>query len=106
MPITTATDNILKYFLLLLFFQRQQVLIFHVNRLQADDSHEITSLVTVGSLFFFFFFNFCWYDTILFSVALLANDSTVFSLSIRTPQLLTIYVLKFEPVQFTTRCCV
>ena len=33
-------------------------------------------------------------------------DITVFTLSIRTPQLLTIYVLKFEPVQFTTRCCV
>ena len=31
---------------------------------------------------------------------------TVFTLRIRTPQLLTIYVLKFEPVQFTTRCCV
>ena len=31
---------------------------------------------------------------------------TVFTISIRTPQLLTIYVLKFEPVQFTTRCCV
>ena len=31
---------------------------------------------------------------------------TVFILSIRTPQTLTIYVLKFEPVQFTTRCCV
>ena len=31
---------------------------------------------------------------------------TVFTLSIRTPELLTIYVLKFEPVQFTTRCCV
>ena len=31
---------------------------------------------------------------------------TVFTLSIRTPQRLTIYVLKFEPVQFTTRCCV
>ena len=31
---------------------------------------------------------------------------TVFTLSIRTPQLLTIYVLKFEPVQFTTRCYV
>ena len=33
-------------------------------------------------------------------------EHTVFTLSIRTPQLLTIYVLKFEPVQFTTRCCV
>ena len=32
--------------------------------------------------------------------------STLFTLSIRTPQLLIIYVLKFEPVQFTTRCCV
>ena len=32
--------------------------------------------------------------------------NTVFTLSIRTPQLLTIYVLKFEPVQFTARCCV
>ena len=32
--------------------------------------------------------------------------TTVFTLSIRTPQLLTIYVLKFEPVQFPTRCCV
>ena len=31
--------------------------------------------------------------------------TTVFTLSIRTPQLLTMYVLKFEPVQFTTRCC-
>ena len=31
---------------------------------------------------------------------------TVFTLSIRTPQLLTIYALKFEPVQFTTQCCV
>ena len=30
------------------------------------------------------------------------NLSTVFTLSIQTPQLLTIYVLKFEPVQFTT----
>ena len=32
--------------------------------------------------------------------------NTVFTLNIRTPQLLTIYFLKFEPVQFTTRCCV
>ena len=32
--------------------------------------------------------------------------TTVFTLSIRTPQLLTIYVLTFEPVQFTTRWCV
>ena len=32
--------------------------------------------------------------------------NSVFTLSIRTHQLLTIYVLKFEPVQFTTRCCV
>ena len=31
---------------------------------------------------------------------------TVFTLSSRTPQLLTIYVLKLEPVQFTTQCCV
>ena len=30
-PITTAADNILKYFFLI--FQRKQVLIFHVNRL-------------------------------------------------------------------------
>ena len=30
----------------------------------------------------------------------------VFTLSIWTPQLLTIYVLTFEPLQFTTRCCV
>ena len=34
------------------------------------------------------------------------TQPTVFTLSIRTPQLLTIYVLKFEPVQFTTQCCV
>ena len=32
--------------------------------------------------------------------------TTVFTLSIRTPKLLIISVLKFEPVQFTTRCCV
>ena len=31
---------------------------------------------------------------------------TVFTLSIRTPQLSTILVLKFEQVQFTTQCCV
>ena len=31
---------------------------------------------------------------------------TMFILSIRTPQILTILVLKFEPVQFTTQCCV
>ena len=31
---------------------------------------------------------------------------TVFTLSVRTPQLLTIYVLTLEQVQFTTRCCV
>ena len=31
---------------------------------------------------------------------------TVFTLSIQTPQLLTINVQKFEPVQFTTWCCV
>ena len=37
---------------------------------------------------------------------ILSLQSTIFTLSIRTPQLLTIYVLKFEPVQFTTRCCV
>ena len=29
---------------------------------------------------------------------------TVFTVSIRTPQLLTTLVLKFEQVQFTTRC--
>ena len=34
------------------------------------------------------------------------STGTVFTQSIRTPQLLTIYVLKFEPVQFTTQCCV
>ena len=40
------------------------------------------------------------------------NDSqkqkyfTVFTLSIQTPQLLTILVLKFEQKQFPTRCCV
>ena len=33
-------------------------------------------------------------------------QTTVFTLSIRTPQLLTILVRKFEQVQFTTRCCV
>ena len=31
---------------------------------------------------------------------------TVFTLSIPTPQLLTMLVLNFEQVQFTTRCCV
>ena len=31
---------------------------------------------------------------------------TVFTLSIQTPQHLTILVLNFEQVQFTTRCCV
>ena len=31
---------------------------------------------------------------------------TVYTQSIRTPQLLTILVLKFEQVQLTTRCCV
>ena len=36
----------------------------------------------------------------------ISTNHTVFTLSIQTPQLLTIYVLKFEPVQFTTRCCV
>ena len=30
------------------------------------------------------------------------KTNTVFTLSIRIPQLLTIYVLKFEPIQFTT----
>ena len=34
------------------------------------------------------------------------NRYTIFTLSIRTPQLLTMLVLKFEQVQFTTRCCV
>ena len=33
-------------------------------------------------------------------------EDTVFTLSIRTRRLLTILVLKFEQVQFTTRCCV
>ena len=32
--------------------------------------------------------------------------STVFTLSIQTPQLLTILLLKFEQVQFITQCCV
>ena len=32
--------------------------------------------------------------------------TTVFILSIRTSELLTILVLKFEHVQFTARCCV
>ena len=41
-----------------------------------------------------------------FYLSLLCFWHTVFTLSIRTPQLLTIYVLKFKPVQFTTRCCV
>ena len=36
----------------------------------------------------------------------MSKQHTVFTLSIRTPQLLTIYVLKFLPVQFTTRCYV
>ena len=34
--------------------------------------------------------------------AIIAYVNTIFTLSIQTPQLLTIYVLKFEPVQFTT----
>ena len=41
-PITTAVDDILKFFFLI--FQRKQVVIFHVNHL-ADDSHEISRLV-------------------------------------------------------------
>ena len=32
--------------------------------------------------------------------------SVVITLSIQTPQLLTILYLKFEQVQFTTNCCV
>ena len=32
--------------------------------------------------------------------------NTVFTLSIQTPQLLTILNLKFEQVQLTTQCCV
>ena len=31
---------------------------------------------------------------------------TVFTLSIQTTQILTMLVLKFEQVQFTTRCCI
>ena len=33
------------------------------------------------------------------------KDNTIFTLSIQTPQLLSILVLNFEQVQFTTRCC-
>ena len=32
--------------------------------------------------------------------------STIITLSIQTPQLLTLLFLKFEQVQYTTRCCV
>ena len=49
----------------------------------------------------------CFSTGSISSVERLLSDMpvfTVFTLSIRTPQLLTIYVLKFEPVQFTTRC--
>ena len=36
----------------------------------------------------------------------LASMNTIFTLSIGTPQLLTILVLEFEQVQFTIRCFV
>ena len=36
----------------------------------------------------------------------LSTQCTVFTLSIRTPQLLTIVALKYEQEQFTDRCCV
>ena len=42
-PITTAADDSQKYFFFI--FQRKQVLAFHVNRLPADDSHEMSRLV-------------------------------------------------------------
>ena len=41
-PITKAADDILKY---IFFFQRKLDLIFHVNCLLADNSHEMSSLI-------------------------------------------------------------
>ena len=42
------------------------------------------------------------------AVSIFIQCSTVFTLSIRTPQLLTVLVLhvQFEQVQLTIRCCV
>ena len=31
---------------------------------------------------------------------------TIFTLSIQTPQILTIHIKTFEQVEFTTQCCV
>ena len=64
------------------------------------DKHYIGEGIYINQkllIFFFFFY---------FSMNIYGMVLTVFTLSIRTPQLLTIYVLKFEPVQFTTRCFV